>query len=99
MSRISVLIASESKEIDILARMIAVSVAARPDMTLAGSDKAAASECVISADDVKTALNEIPASVGCALVLVCRTSEPTDRALRFLALRSDLVVIEVTIGS
>ncbi len=87
-SRINVLVATTS--LDVKAEVIAASVAARSDMNLVESRFVAVAE-------VDSLLESIPSSPQCALVLIGPSTETDELAERWLAERSDLVVMYVDI--
>lgn len=73
---------------DIAAKGLAVSIDERPDMTLVGGG------CV-SVSELEALLQELPAAVPVALVLVGRPGETDRLAERWLEERGDLVVLHV----
>jgi len=87
-SRINVLVATTSP--DLKAEVIAASVATRPDMILVENRAVAVAE-------VDTVLDSITVHVGCALVIVGGPTETYELAQRWLAKRSDLVVLHVDV--
>ncbi|MGE5113272.1 MAG: ATP-binding protein [Acidobacteriaceae bacterium] len=87
-SRIHVVVASTSPDLE--AEGIARSVASHSDMNLVEG------RC-FSTQDIDRVLESIPPATPCALVLVERVSESDEPARRWLAKRSDLVVLRVDI--
>ena len=73
---------------DIAAKGLALSIDERPDMTLVGGG------CV-SVPELKALLQELPAAVPVALVLVGRPGETDGLAERWLEERADVVVLHV----
>src|SRR6266404_3552119 len=86
--RINVVVASTSTDLE--AEGIARSVEARPDMSLVEGR-------YLSIEEVERVLESIPSASPCALVLVERSAESDELAQRWLANRSDLVVLRVDI--
>lgn len=89
MLRINVVVASTSPDLE--AEGIARSVEARSDMRLVEG------HC-LSSEEVEKVLESVPATTPCALVLVERASESDEVAQRWLAKRSDLVILRVDIN-
>src|SRR5262245_10805794 len=87
-SRISVLVAKTEE--DVKAEGIAAAVALRPDMTLVGG------RCVPLAE-AELLLQSVASTTRCALVLVGRSIEAREPVQRWLAKRSDLVVMYVDV--
>jgi SpoVK/Ycf46/Vps4 family AAA+-type ATPase len=85
-SRINVVVATTSR--DVKAQVIAASVEARPDMDLVNHRW-------VSASEVNAALESIPPSTPCALVLVGRPGDTNELAQQWLARRADLVVMHI----
>lgn len=95
---IIVLVASTSSDIDILARMIAESVASRVDMNLFVKPEARRpADAVLRASEIDGVLGGIPSLTRCALVLVGRPSEAGEVAERLLVQHPDLVVVQVDV--
>jgi SpoVK/Ycf46/Vps4 family AAA+-type ATPase len=87
-SRINVLVATTSA--DLKAEVIAESVAIRPDMILVENRTVAVAE-------VDSVLDSLTEHVGCALVIVGSSTETDELAQRWLAKRSNLVVLHVDV--
>ncbi len=85
---VNVLVATTSK--DLKAEVIAESVARRSDMILVENRPLAVGE-------VDTVFNSISVQVGCALVILGGSAETYELAQRWLAKRSDLVVLYIDV--